>query len=193
MQPALALRFGGLDLVRLRQRRQQRLRLGDLRHFWRRRKAFERGREHGVGFGGAVGRLIELGKRQRRAQSEAARALLLRDRDGGQEGFLRGRGVRGVALEQDFAARPMLFGLEGAVPHAIVCRQRFIKDCDAAARIARASLGLGQRNLEQSIKHQNVLFARKIDAATHVLEPGVERAALPLSPSLRETLRKPET
>ena len=37
-----------LDLVRFRQRRQQRLRLCDLRHFRRRRKAFERGREHCV-------------------------------------------------------------------------------------------------------------------------------------------------
>ena len=44
-----------------------------------------------------------------------------------------------------------------------------------------ASLGLGQRNLQQPIKHQNVLFARKLDAAAHVLEPGAERAALPLS------------
>ena len=74
---------------------QQRLRLGDLRHFRRRRKAFERGREDGVGFGGAAGRLIELGQRKRRAQFEAARALLLRDGDGGQESVFRGRGVGG--------------------------------------------------------------------------------------------------
>ena len=44
--------------------RQQRLRLGDLRHFRRRRKAFERGRQDGVRFDGAAGRLIELGERQ---------------------------------------------------------------------------------------------------------------------------------
>ena len=42
--------IGNLDLVRLRQHRKQRLRLGDLRHLRRRRKAFERGREDGVGF-----------------------------------------------------------------------------------------------------------------------------------------------
>ena len=84
-----------LDLVGLRQRREQRLRLGDLRHFRRRRKAFERGREDGVGVGGAGGRLVELGERKRRAQFEAARSLLLRDGDGGLEALpLQARGWR---------------------------------------------------------------------------------------------------
>ena len=64
-----------LDLVRLRKRREQRLRLGDLGHFRGRRKAFERGREDGVGIGGAAGRLIELRQRERRAQFETARRL----------------------------------------------------------------------------------------------------------------------
>jgi hypothetical protein len=41
----------------------------------------------GVG-GGAVHRLIELGKRKRRDQLVAARALLLRDGDGALEGYL---------------------------------------------------------------------------------------------------------
>ena len=90
----------GFHIVTLGERREQRLRLGDLRHFRRRRKAFERGREDGMGFGGAAGRLIELGERKRRAQFEAARALLLRDRDGGQESFFRRRGVGGVALSR---------------------------------------------------------------------------------------------
>ena len=98
MQPPLALRFCGLDLVRLRQRREQRLRLGDLGHFRRRRKAFERGREDGVGIGGAGGRLVELGERKRRAQVEAARALLL-SRWRWRSGKLlpRARGWRGRA------------------------------------------------------------------------------------------------
>ena len=86
---------------------QQRLRLSDLGHFGRRREAFEGGREDGVGFGGAAGRLIELGERQRRAQAPTARALLLRDGDGGLEGFFRGGGIGGIALEQDFAAQAM--------------------------------------------------------------------------------------
>ena len=76
---------------------QQRLRLTDLRHFGRRRKAFERGREDGVGFGGSRTRLIELGERQRRAQFKTASALLLCDGDGGQESFFGGRGNGGIA------------------------------------------------------------------------------------------------
>ena len=84
---------------------QQRLRLGDLRHFRRRRKAFKRGREDSVGVGGAGGRLIELGERKRREQLVAARALLLRDGDGGLEGFLGGRRIGEVALQENFAAQ----------------------------------------------------------------------------------------
>ena len=59
-----------------------------------------------MGFGGAAGRLIELGQRQRRAQFEAARALLLRDGDGGQERFFRRRGVGGVALAAGYRRAP---------------------------------------------------------------------------------------
>ena len=54
-----------------------------------RREAFERGREDGVGFGGAGGRLIELGERERREQMRTARALLARYRDGGLEALPR--------------------------------------------------------------------------------------------------------
>ena len=148
LRQSLPLRRFRLDLVGLRQRRQQRLRLGDLRHFRRRRKAFERGREDGVGVGGAGGRLVELGERQRRAQFKTARGLLLRDGDGGQEGFFRGRGVGGVALEQDFAARPMQFRFERAIAGAVARRQRFVEDRNGAVGIARPGFGLGQRNLQ---------------------------------------------
>ena len=77
LRQSLPMRGVHFDLVGRRERSQQRLRLGDLWHFRRRRKAFERGRENGVGVGGAAGRLIELGQRERRAQFVAARALLL--------------------------------------------------------------------------------------------------------------------
>jgi hypothetical protein len=61
--PALLMsRRVRLDLLRLPQRPEQRLSLGNLRHFWRWRKAFERLREDGVGLGGAGGRLVELGE-----------------------------------------------------------------------------------------------------------------------------------
>ena len=44
MHPPLALRFRGLDLSSLRQRRKQRLRFRNLLHLRRRREAFEGGR-----------------------------------------------------------------------------------------------------------------------------------------------------
>jgi hypothetical protein len=88
---------------------QQRLRLRDLRHFGRRCETFEGGREDRMGLGGTAGRLVKLGKRERSTQSEAARTLLPRDRDSGQEGFFYRRGVGGVVLDENFAARAMQF------------------------------------------------------------------------------------
>ena len=73
-QPALARRRRGLYFVGLGERREQRLGLSDLRHFRRRRKAFERRREDVVRVDGAGGGLIEFRQRQRRPQAEAARA-----------------------------------------------------------------------------------------------------------------------
>ena len=49
----------------LRQTLHQRLRLGDLGHLRRRREAFERWREDGVGFGEPAGRLVEFCERER--------------------------------------------------------------------------------------------------------------------------------
>ncbi len=59
-----------------------------------------------MGLDGAVGRLVELRQRERRAQFEAARALLLRDGDGGQEGLFCRRGIGGVALAAGFRRAP---------------------------------------------------------------------------------------
>jgi hypothetical protein len=55
LEPALARRRGVLYCVGRRQRGEQRLRLVDLGHFRRRRKAFERGREDVVRFDRAGG------------------------------------------------------------------------------------------------------------------------------------------
>jgi hypothetical protein len=83
MQPPLSLRLYGLHFLSPRQRGQQGLRLRNLRHFHRRRKAIERGREDVMRLDWAGGRLVELGERERRAQFEAGRSLLPRDGDGG--------------------------------------------------------------------------------------------------------------
>ena len=88
----------------LRQTLHQRHCLGDLGDFLRRRKAFERRREDGVGVDLAGRRLIELGKLQRGLQAEAACALFSGDCDGGEMSFLGGGGIFGMGLQQDVAA-----------------------------------------------------------------------------------------
>jgi hypothetical protein len=107
LRQPLPMRCFSLDLVSLLERRQQRLRLGDLKHFRRGSEAFERRCEHGVRLRVTAGAAIELGHRQRRAQTPAPRALLLGDRDGGQERFFRRRGIGRVAFPQEFASRAM--------------------------------------------------------------------------------------
>src|SRR5271167_2591388 len=77
-------------------------------------KPFERGREDGMGVDGSASRQIQLRQRERGAELKTVCALLLRDGDGGQEGVFRGRGIGGVAREQNSAARPMQFGRECA-------------------------------------------------------------------------------
>ena len=179
----------GLNIVSSRQRREQRLRLGDLGHFRRRRKAFERGREDGVGVGGAGGRLVELGERERRAQFEAARALLLRDGDGGQECFLRGRRVGGVALQQHFAARPMQFRLECAMTGPLGRRQRFVEDRERRGRDRPPGPRLRPAQSSRAHRKSGRSVRAGVDAAAHVLEPAAKRAALSRRPALEETRR----
>ena len=51
--------------------------------------------------------MIELRQRERRAQLETPRFLLLRDCDCSEEGILCRRGIRRIALEQNLAAQAM--------------------------------------------------------------------------------------
>jgi hypothetical protein len=37
-------------------------------------------------------------------------------------------------------------------------------------RVARRRFSLSERNLQQTIKHQNILFAQQFNAAAHVCE-----------------------
>jgi hypothetical protein len=66
------------------------------------------------------------------------------------------------------AARLMQF--KGAEAHAFGRRQRFVEDGEGARRIAGPGFGLSQRNFEQPVEHQNVLLAKLLDAAAHVIE-----------------------
>ena len=65
-------------------------------------------------------------------------------------------------------------------------RQRFVEDRNSAVGIARPGFGLGQRDLQQPVEHQDVLFAQKLDAAAHVLEPAADRAARSRRPTLEK-------
>ena len=69
-------------------------------NFWRRRKAFDRRREDGVGVSGAAGRLVELGERERGAQAKAARTLLFRDCESGLERSAAAAGSPGSHLRR---------------------------------------------------------------------------------------------
>jgi hypothetical protein len=71
------------------------------------------------------------------ARSSKLRALPFGDSDSPQERFFRRRGIGGVALQQDVAARAMQFGFERAIAQAIGRRQRFIEDRNGAILIAR--------------------------------------------------------
>ncbi len=133
-----------------------------------------------MGFDGAAGRLVELRERERRAQFEAARALLLRDGDGGQERFLRGRRVGGIVLKlkQHFAADAMQLRFERAMSDPLARRQRFVEDGEGAVDIAGTGFGFGESNLNEPVEDQYVLLAQKFDAATHGVEPAAGCAAL---------------
>ena len=112
--------------------------------------------------------------------------MLLRDRDGRLEGFFGRRGVGGVALQQDFAAHSMQLSFKCAKARAVARRQRFVEDGDGAVGIARPGFRLGQRDLQQPVEHQNVLFAQELCAAAHVLESAGGRAACARRPTLQK-------
>ena len=115
-----------------------------------------------MGFDGAAGRLVELGERERGAQTEAARALSPRDDDGGLEGFFRRRGAGGVALQQDIAARPVQFGFKCAKAMRSAVASPSSKGRESAVEIARCSLSLGQRNLQQPVEQSRCSCSRRL-------------------------------
>ena len=102
-----------------------------------------------MGFGGAGGRLVDLGERERGKQFEAARALLFRDGDGGLDASSAGAGLAGSRLSSDFAADAMQFGFECAmVPVRSTSPTPSIEDGDGAVDISGTGFGFGQHDLE---------------------------------------------
>ena len=133
-------------LIRLRHNRKQRLRLGDLGHFRRRRKPFEGGREDGVRVGESAGRLIVLGERERRLQMRTACALLLRYGDRRPECFLGVSVIGRVALEQNFAAQAMQEGERATMFDLVREAESFVNASQRAVRSQRFRLELRQQS-----------------------------------------------
>ena len=133
-----------------------------------------------MGVGGARGRLIEFGERERRAQFEAARALSFGDGDCGLERFLGSRRVAGIALEQHFATDAVQFRVKGAMTNAFGRRQRFVEDGESAVGVAREGFGFSQSNHDETIEHQDVLLAQEFGVAAHVCESAAGRLRPPL-------------
>ena len=111
------------------------------------REAFEHRRKHGVGVGGAAGRLVQFRQLQRRLQAEAARALLARNGDGGEEGLLGGRGVVGTDLQQDVAANAMQEGVGPAFSRLDRERERCVDPARGAFRVLSFGFELGEADL----------------------------------------------
>ena len=104
-----------------------------------------------MGIFGTTGRLIELRQPERRLELKAPRLLLLCNRDGGEERFLRWRSIRRIALEQNLAADaveerigPMFAGLARE-------RQRFVNPRQGFFRVL-SGLNLREKTLEQRNK-----------------------------------------
>ena len=76
----------------------------------------------------------------------------------------------------------MQFRVECPMTGAVRCRQRFVEDRKGAVGIACPLFRLSQRDLQEPVKQQNVLFVQQRDAVAHRLEPAVDRAARSVRP-----------
>ena len=148
-EPAFARSNCVFHVVRLHQRPKQRLRLGDLGHFRRRRKAFERGREDGVRVGGAGGRLVELRQPERRLQAEAKRALRSRDGDGGAIGVFGAGRICRLGLQEDVAANAMQEGVRPMLVCLLGQRQRLVNLRQSPVRVRIIRLEFGKETTIQ--------------------------------------------
>ena len=165
---------------------EQRLRFRYLRKFRRRREAFERGGEHGVGIGGAAGRLVEL--RQLRAP--------LAGRSYARPAAVRRRWRRGMLprrapclsdpLEQDVAANAVEEGVGPAFARLDSERERCVDPARGAFRVLSFGFELG----EQTLEDRDPLFVSLLGICSDRLSK-LRRAHRTLAkPSVRPTGRE---
>ena len=172
LRQSLPTRRCRFDLVGLRQRRRAappprrspafRASAKSLQALARGRRALRRG-----------GRSIDRAWRAPAPRAVRSCACLAASRPRWRSGrLLRRRGIGGVALQQDFAARPMQFRFERAVAECgrtspALRRGSRWRGRGSPARASASASAIFKRPSNS----QNVLFAQLLDAAAHVLEP----------------------
>ena len=82
--------------------------------------------------------MIELRQRERRAELEAPRLLLLRDGDGRQERFLGRRSIRRIALEQNIAAGAVALRVKPTLSRALAIGDGAIDGGEGCLDLARS-------------------------------------------------------
>ena len=150
LQPALTRCRGVLHFVGFSKRGEKPLRLFDLRKLRRRRKSCQRGREHRVSVDGAVGRLIELRQRQRRAQLEAACLLLFAMAMAARKASSAGAVFVGSRLAESRRA-PDALRQRTSVAGLPDRRELLLHGCQSGAQFARCSLRFGEQGAEKRL------------------------------------------
>ena len=120
-----------------------------------------------MGVGGAAGRLIKLRQRERRAQFETPRLLLLRNRDGGEQGFLDRHGVRRIALPQNVAADAMRFRRAPALPVPLDFCDDAVDGCERGVGFACLRFRFRQQGCKKRDEQADCLLAASRDTVAH--------------------------
>ena len=105
------------------------------------------GASNRVGVGAAVGRAVKLRERQRGAQFEAARLLMLGDGDRGLQGLLGRRGIRGVPLQQNLGADAVHLRFIPALG-ALQLGERVIQALEPGLYVIGTCFAIGQGRFE---------------------------------------------
>ena len=79
----------------------------------------------------------------------------------------------------------MQFGFEGSIAQTLCGRQRLVEGRNSPVDVARAGIGLGQRDFHEPIEIPDVVLMQALGPAAHVLE-SAEQVAFDPRPSLEK-------
>ena len=142
---------------------------------------------------GAIGRLIKLRQRQRRAQLVAPRFLLLRNGDGGEEGFLGQLRVRRIAPEQDFAADAMGFRCKPTLSLTLGVGDGAVDGRERGVDRVRPHLRLGQRGGNDRHIESDASLAARFDCRAHLRRSNLASQLIAAAPTLGKRCRRQQT